>query len=681
MSIIAKRKVALRSPLVPLLNSAITWQDIVDVKGTVKMILFPIEQDIIATATASAVGGNYIAMTLPLLKIKIIAGRESFGKGNARLKAPVITVHGVVGALGDIVQQLPFHAQNPLNPHFIMSATSFSSEMFGPVKQVLTRLGPQKAQGFTNVIGSSATNLGKSTNDAGGSVPNIRVIETLAAHIGENVVVQILPTNPMTVAVVGYVSPVGTVASKLFKVTQDAQAPIVGPVSQLLKAVQRDVPHYTGGMVRAQEVFTGTVDGFHIFAVVPRITAEVIDNGGTAMTLFAPVEALVGWAGIVGGANELLFRPTISVSALRSLANGVVTFNIGQPIIKVAGYRKIVGTVAPVLSGVVQLVDDTVVDDVDMIPQGRLTLTSAVPFLTSDVVNATSIIYTPAVGNRIPIYNGTDFISTIFPEISQTLADTTKSPGAAGNNATLDLFVWNDAGTIRLSRGFAWASSTSRGTGVGTAELQFLNGIWTNKQQITNGPGPNLGTYVGTIHTDGSQHVHMNFKPAPAAGGSSNHLYLWNMYNRRQITSINRDSTTTWTYTTATWRAKNGNQNNSIDFVCGIAEDMYEAVNSMNFDTSAGAGSAIGIGFDSTSAPVDEVTIAGRGVQWGGVGSAKFEGHACINKDFVQIGLHFLQPLEIAVASGTGTWFGSSDTAGAGVGKFAYSEFTLSLPM
>ena len=49
--------------------------------------------------------------------------------------------------------------------------------------------------------------------------------------------------------------------------------------------------------------------------------------------------------------------------------------------------------------------------------------------------------------------------------------------------------------------------STSRpvsGTGSGTSELQRVQGFWTNKQAITNGPGANLGTYVGTIRTDGA---------------------------------------------------------------------------------------------------------------------------------------------------------------------------------
>ena len=84
---------------------------------------------------------------------------------------------------------------------------------------------------------------------------------------------------------------------------------------------------------------------------------------------------------------------------------------------------------------------------------------------------------------------------------------TTKSPAAATTNSNYDLFVWNDGGTYRCTRGPAWSSDTARGTGAGTTELQLLNGILTNKNAITNGPAANKGTYVGTVRTNGSSQV------------------------------------------------------------------------------------------------------------------------------------------------------------------------------
>src|SRR5262245_12853578 len=54
-----------------------------------------------------------------------------------------------------------------------------------------------------------------------------------------------------------------------------------------------------------------------------------------------------------------------------------------------------------------------------VVPMGRLTLTTAIPFLVSSVTAATTIYYTPAVGNVVPLYNGTVFVPTVFGELSQ----------------------------------------------------------------------------------------------------------------------------------------------------------------------------------------------------------------------------------------------------------------------
>ena len=42
-------------------------------------------------------------------------------------------------------------------------------------------------------------------------------------------------------------------------------------------------------------------------------------------------------------------------------------------------------------------------------PQGRLTLSSTSPVMTSDVAAATTIYYLPYVGRMCPVYNGTQF--------------------------------------------------------------------------------------------------------------------------------------------------------------------------------------------------------------------------------------------------------------------------------
>jgi len=94
-------------------------------------------------------------------------------------------------------------------------------------------------------------------------------------------------------------------------------------------------------------------------------------------------------------------------------------------------------------------------------PQGRLTITSLTPVLSSDVTGAAAIYYTPYVGNLAPIYDGTRFVPTVFAELTNTLSDATKNPAAVGTYQVADAFIWNDASTIRLGRGPKWTASAA----------------------------------------------------------------------------------------------------------------------------------------------------------------------------------------------------------------------------
>lgn len=157
-------------------------------------------------------------------------------------------------------------------------------------------------------------------------------------------------------------------------------------------------------------------------------------------------------------------------------------------------------------------------------PQGRLTLASATPVMTAAQTAKTVVYYTPYVGNQVPLYDGSStFNMATFAELSNDLTQSATGkagPAAATTNSNYDFFVWDDAGTKRLTRGPLWTSDTARGTGAGTTELQRVNGIWTNKVAITNGPAAGMGTYVGTIRTDGSSQANWNPTPAAAAGGA-----------------------------------------------------------------------------------------------------------------------------------------------------------------
>ena len=298
-------------------------------------------------------------------------------------------------------------------------------------------------------------------------------------------------------------------------------------------------------------------------------------------------------------------------------------------------------------------------------PQGRLTLTTATPVLTGTVSGATTVYYTPYLGLYVPIYDGTRFINTSTGgELSQATTDSTKSPAAATTNSNYDVFVWNDGGTIRATRGPAWSSATARGTGAGTTELERVSGVLVNKVAITNGPAAQRGTYVGTIRTNGSSQVDF-ITGGSAAGGTAAVFNIWNAYNRVEVYGLTQDSTTSWSYNSTTLRTANSSSTIRASFVSGLAEDLASGE---WYCVSGGASpntAVIAIGYDST-------TVASGKLGYSAVGV-----NASVNATYstTALGFHYMQALESTNTGGSVTFYGS------GTGAFAANAFTFRFRM
>ncbi len=239
-------------------------------------------------------------------------------------------------------------------------------------------------------------------------------------------------------------------------------------------------------------------------------------------------------------------------------------------------------------------------------PQGRLTLTSGLPVLASDVTAATTVYYTPYIGNIVPIYDGTSFVNTAFTEISMAM-----SGANFAANGIYDLFVSSDAGTLRLAIGPVWttltAGSGSRGTGAGTTELQYVGGILTNKVSITlryaSGStftaAANQATYVGTMVMDGTNAQ----VSCLVSYGQSRKYGIWNLYNQVKIIMLVGDSTASHTYASATYQAFNAASTNAAQTLCGWPINSIVARYDQYGGGSGGAvnfASAIGVNSTTT---------------------------------------------------------------------------------
>lgn len=288
-------------------------------------------------------------------------------------------------------------------------------------------------------------------------------------------------------------------------------------------------------------------------------------------------------------------------------------------------------------------------------PQGRLTLATATPVMTSAQTGKTTLFYTPYLGSTVPIYDGTNWSHARFSELSNITTNSSTGnagPAAVTTNSNYDLFVWSSSGTLTLTRGPAWTSDTARGTGAGTTQLAMQNGIWTNAVAITNGPSANQGTYVGTVRSDGSSQLNWTATPSAAAGGAEAKLHVFNAYNRVLFIGVSLDNTSSWTYGTATWRSLNNSATNRISYIDGLTEVSVAAGFSGTVNQNSGGLYNFGINRDSTSAQPASATVQQIGAT---------NGTTYIGPSFSpSLGYHYLQAMEVSRDSISATVYGNN---------------------
>lgn len=288
---------------------------------------------------------------------------------------------------------------------------------------------------------------------------------------------------------------------------------------------------------------------------------------------------------------------------------------------------------------------------------GRLTLTSGTPVLTSNVTAATTVYFTPYLGNRISLFNGTNWPTFSFSEISVAVPSTVYR--------LFDIFIYSNAGTLTLEA-VNWNQSTaaitgatnatpivitSNGHGLSNTDMVAIagvggntaaNGIWAaanvaaNTFELEGSAGSGAYTtggtwyklnatrataitrqngryvksgdtgklYLGTGMTTGtSGQTEMVLSP-PA------NLLLWNYYNRVSNTLQVQD-TTSHTYTSATTRIYRNINTNKTAWVVGVIEDDMSLGVMSEFNFDAGDGAVVtGVGLNRTGGAFTTLRVA-----------------------------------------------------------------------
>lgn len=386
------------------------------------------------------------------------------------------------------------------------------------------------------------------------------------------------------------------------------------PVKTLADAINTSLVSAFDYSVRQVTVSDNTVASDHMRTVeiAPTVTTAVTISLGDAATMTTTYKVFVK--------NSSAVNQTIGRVTSGDTVDGIAR-NITIPAGACWLFQVISGATGYILTGAYNESEPELCD-------GRLTLTSGTAVTTADVVSATTVYFTPFRGNRMSLYDGTRWRRYILSEVSVACPSV--------SSTVHDIFIYDNAGTITLDA-TAWTNDTTRATALTTQDGVLVKTGATGRR------------YVGTIRTTGI---------LGQTEDSVTKRYLWNYYNRVSRSMSVFETTSSWGYTIATWRQARATATNQLDYVCGVSEDMVEAVVTVHTDnTNTSITRSAGVGVDSTSANSAQLIGAGRGTT-SIVGS-----HSSFYKGYPGVGRHTLVWLEISDAVGTTTWYSSGFSA------------------
>lgn len=226
-------------------------------------------------------------------------------------------------------------------------------------------------------------------------------------------------------------------------------------------------------------------------------------------------------------------------------------------------------------------------------------------------------------GDTLTVYDGTRLVERSIPAGLAVKAHSSSSQ-------TFDVFGFDSSGTLDLEI-LAWTNDTTRATA-----LAYQNGFLVKSGAATR-------RYLGTCRTTTTAY---QTKDTAAA------RLLWNHYNRlhRRLKVI--DSTDTWTYTTAAFRAANNSTANRVEIVTGQTALLDLFVVGQAECTVDGNGITVGIDEDGTTTNDADLVYAPNSI------TGKRVSLMSLMKKYPALGYHYYQWTEYSTASGTTTWYG-----------------------
>lgn len=211
----------------------------------------------------------------------------------------------------------------------------------------------------------------------------------------------------------------------------------------------------------------------------------------------------------------------------------------------------------------------------------RLSTETGVPISGADRTAQSTVYLTPYRGSQIALYDGSSaWVIRSSAEVSITLTGLT-----SGKN--YDVFAYWSGSAVVLELSSAWTNDTTRADA-----LARVNGVWAKSSDSTR-------RYLGTIRTTGTT----------TTEDSDAKRYVWNADNRTPRRLFRRESTTSWTYNSSTWRQANANAANQVEVVVGLAGQVVDVGLIATSDSDSSDSPGFGIAIDSDTTPNSDLQM------------------------------------------------------------------------
>lgn len=450
-------------------------------------------------------------------------------------------------------------------------------------------------------------------------------------------------------------------------------------------------------------------------------------SGGKTAGTWYKSDATNGYSSttsVVGMAPASISSATAGTIRISGTVTGLSSLTVGQPyylsstpgtitLTPPASNRRAMGVAMTTSSLVLQPWQLLTPPVSSGIAQGRLTLTSGLPVTTSDVTGASTVYYTPAVGNLISLYDGTaTWTPLTFTELSVALSGLVTGQG-------YDVFAYNNSGVVALETA-EWANATvttpiaSPGvvtwsahgmttgqsitftttgalpTGISANTPYFITVVDANTFKLST-TLITVGTATFINFTGSTSGTHTGHQPQARAtalalqngvwvkSGTTTRRYLgsflttststtedsvakrilYNENNKAVRRLVRAETTASWPYTLNAWQQANASTANQVQIFVGLSEDLATFRASVQASNSTGEISmGVALGLDATTSPHPNCF---EGVSRS---TAATETTLITLLDLVpSVGQHAVVWQERSGATGTTTWYGTAGAA------------------